>query len=93
MADTLMQQGTDLLLFGMGSVLVFLTMLVIAMVAMSALVRRWFPEPEPVPAKNRASGAAQSSGPASQPKPASQISGKTLAIIKAAIEQHRTRRR
>lgn len=93
MADRLMQQGTDLMLFGMGSVLVFLTMLVIAMVAMSALVRRWFAEPEPVPTKNRASGAGQSSGPASRAKPASQISDKKLAIIKAAIEQHRARRR
>mgnify|MGYP005863066721 CR=1 FL=1 len=87
MADKLMQQGTDLMLFGMGSVLVFLTMLVIAMVAMSALVRRWFAEPEPVPTKNRAPGAGQNA------RPASRVSDKKLAIIKAAIEQHRARRR
>jgi len=87
MADTLMQQGTDLMLFGMGSVLVFLTMLVIAMVAMSALVRRWFAEPAPVPTNKQAPGTGQSS------RPASQVSEKKLAIIKAAIEQHRARRR
>ena len=87
MADTLMQQGTDLMLFGMGSVLVFLTMLVIAMVAMSALVRRWFAEPEPAPTTDRARAPGQSSGPASQ------VSDETLVIIKAAIEQHRARRR
>jgi len=87
MADTLMQQGTDLMLFGMGSVLVFLTLLVVAMVAMSALVRRWFTDSEPVPTNDRAKGSARSS------KSASQVSDKTLAIIKAAIEQHRARRR
>lgn len=87
MADTLMQQGTDLMLFGMGSVLVFLTMLVVAMVTMSAVVRRWFAEPEPEPINNRARESGQSS------RPAPQVSDQTLAIIKAAVEQHRARRR
>lgn len=87
MADTLMQQGTDLMLFGMGSVLVFLTLLVVAMVGMSSLVYHWFPEPEPQPTQDRAKAPGQGS------KPASQVNDKTLAIIKSAIEQHRARRR
>jgi len=45
MQHTLMQQGMDLLIFGMGAVLVFLTLLVIATVIMSRLVTRFFPDP------------------------------------------------
>ena len=40
MSDTLMQQGVDLMLYGMGSVVVFLTLLVIAMVLMSGSISR-----------------------------------------------------
>ncbi|WP_027329652.1 OadG family protein [Marinimicrobium agarilyticum] len=86
MSDTLIQQGTDLMLFGMGSVLVFLTLLVIATVFMSGALNRWFPEAEPpVERKGRSSSASASS--------AAQVDKKKLAIIKAAIEQHRARRR
>lgn len=85
MSDTLIQQGMDLLLYGMGSVLVFLTLLVIATVLMSGALNRWFPEPkQPLEtgAPNRNSN-----------QPAGQVDKKTLAIIKAAIEKHRARRR
>ena len=40
MQDTLFEQGLTLMLAGMGTVFVFLTMLVIAMTLMSFLVRR-----------------------------------------------------
>jgi oxaloacetate decarboxylase gamma subunit len=51
MQNTLMQQGVDLLIYGMGTVLVFLTLLVIATAIMSQLMQRFFPDPvvaEPV---------------------------------------------
>ncbi len=75
MQESVMQQGVDLMLFGMGTVFVFLTLLVIATVIMSALVQRFFPEaPEP---------AGQAPAGVSDPK--------LLAIIKAAIDQHRNK--
>ncbi len=87
MNDTLMQQGTDLMLYGMGSVLVFLTLLVIATTLLTGLIRRWFPEPEPIPSGRPAkrSGAAR--------KPASaEVDDTVLKVIKAAVEKHRARR-
>lgn len=86
MSDTLMQQGIDLMLYGMGSVVVFLTLLVIAMVLMSGSINRWFPEPEASlePSRRKPSGSARPAG--------SKVDEKTLAAIKAAIEQHRARR-
>lgn len=76
MQETIMQQGVDLMLFGMGTVFVFLTVLVIATTIMSSLVQRFFPEPEPV-------------APVAGPAPTGVTDPKLLAIIKAAIEQHR----
>ena len=45
MQSTLMQGGMDLMLYGMGTVFVFLTVLVFATSWMSALVRRFAPVP------------------------------------------------
>ncbi|MGD8174665.1 OadG family protein [Marinimicrobium sp. ARAG 43.8] len=83
MNETLLQQGLDLLLYGMGSVVVFLTLLVIATTLMSGGLSRWFPEREAPADSERRPKARRSS---------SDVDGKTLAIIRAAIEQHRARR-
>ena len=78
MNDSLLQQGLDLLLYGMGSVFVFLTLLVAATTLMSALLARLFPaEPESVPASAPVSPAADE---------------RLLAIIQQAINQHRRRK-
>lgn len=45
MEDALLAQGVQLMLVGMGSVFVFLTLLVIATTAMSALVRKYLQTP------------------------------------------------
>ena len=45
MEDSLISQGLELMLFGMGTVVVFLTTLVFVTAAMSALVRRYLPPP------------------------------------------------
>ncbi len=65
------------MLFGMGTVIVFLTLLVFATTGMSALIQRYFPEPEPAAATTT---AARTDDPI------------LLAVITAAIKQHRSRR-
>ncbi len=45
METTLLNQGLQLMLVGMGTVFFFLTVLVIAMTVMAVLVRRWTPVP------------------------------------------------
>lgn len=87
MNDTLMQQGTDLMLYGMGSVLVFLTLLVVATTLLTGLVRRWFPEPDPIPSGRPAKRAGAG------PKSASvEVDETVLKAIEAAVEKHRNRR-
>jgi len=77
MQQTLMQQGTELLLYGMGSVFVFLTLLVLLTMVMSAVIQR-FVKPEP---------------PAESSRPAAALTvhqnSPLLAIISEAIKQHR----
>lgn len=48
MEAELIEQGFELMLAGMGTVFVFLTVLVFATTAMSAAVRRLAPEPVPI---------------------------------------------
>lgn len=64
------------MLYGMGTVIVFLTLLVVATIAMSRLVSRYFPERPPQPL--------------SRPVPAGQ-DPQLLAVIAAAIHRHRRR--
>ncbi|WP_111640456.1 OadG family protein [Marinimicrobium alkaliphilum] len=85
MQEDVMEQGLDLMLYGMGTVLTFLTLLVVATLVMSFIVRRFFAEPEPAMPKERA-GQSQSA-------PAAAVDDKTLAIIKAAIAQHRDKQK
>jgi oxaloacetate decarboxylase gamma subunit len=70
----LIGKGVELMLFGMGTVVVFLSLLVVVTSAMSALVRRFAPAEEIIPA------------PAPREKPADDV---LLAVITAAIHQHR----
>lgn len=79
MNETLLQQGLDLLIFGMGTVFLFLTILVICTVLMSWTIGRLLPEaPEPVIPPPSADGAG--------------VSARTRAVIQAAIHKHRARR-
>ncbi|MAH74181.1 MAG: hypothetical protein CBC09_09530 [Cellvibrionales bacterium TMED49] len=48
MHSTLIEQGFDLMLFGMGTVFIFLFLLVVVTVCMSKMVNHWYPEGEPV---------------------------------------------
>ena len=77
MAENIVQQGVELMLFGMGTVVVFLTLLVLATSGMSALVQRFFPEPvelTPRPAPTL---------------PGSPADPRLAAVISAAVHHHR----
>ena len=75
------QQGLELLVYGMGTVVVFLTALVFATRALSATVLRWFPEPPSlVP-------VADSREAEATPDP------RHIAAIAAALHRYRRERR
>lgn len=76
MQDTLLQQGLDITLFGMGIVFTFLLVLVIGTGIMSRIIIRNFPEAET---------AAPASGNQLDDSP------RLRAIAKAAIKKHRER--
>lgn len=82
MQTTLFEQALDLLVFGMGTVFIFLAILVIAINLMSRFVSTFFPEAIPLDI------------PGIQTAPSTDsfnkdIDNTTLAAIQAAIHQHR----
>lgn len=80
MQSALIEQGLSLMLYGMGVVFIFLTLLIFATTGMSAIAQRWFPEKaEPaLPSRKKAATSGT-------------VSPLTLKVIQAAIEQHRSR--
>lgn len=82
MKDSLMGQGLDLMFYGMGTVVIFLALLVVSTLAMSWFIQRYFPE-APAPKSSPMQPDAGSGYP----------DAKTMAIIKAAIEQYRRHRK
>ncbi len=79
--DNLVGLGVELAIFGMGTVFVFLVVLIFITMAMSTLVLRYLPEvvKEPV-----AAGARSDSLPSR---------GQLIAVISAAITKHRNNRK
>lgn len=76
----IMNDGLTLMLFGMGSVFIFLTLLVFATTVMSKVVAKYAPEEAPKPA-----------APAPVPAQAGALDDQTLlAVISAAIQKHRS---
>ena len=85
MQTSIFQQGLDLMIFGMGTVFVFLSVLVLVTMAMSALVQSIFPEPGSVATSSaEADGALQGAQQSGQQNPV------LLAVIKEAIHLHRS---
>lgn len=86
MQGSIVTQGVELMLFGMGTVLVFLTVLVLSIVLMSWVLRRYFPEQETSPEANRRTGTATA------PAAAFAAGDATLvAVISAALHRHRSK--
>lgn len=81
MENTLFQQGVELMLFGMGSVFVFLAVLIVVTSLMSALVQRFSPEVAPTVAVYNNGSAVE------KPDQDEQL----VAVITAAIHQYRSR--
>ena len=80
MQATIMAQGVDLMLYGMSSVFIFLTLLVFATRAMSWAVNRFFPEPIRVVSKAPSPSILEDKAP---------VDPKVLLIIQDAVRQHR----
>ncbi len=79
MQGSIVAQGVELMLYGMGTVVLFLALLVLITGAMSRIVGRSFPEPQP---------------PAPPPRPAAAPRATTddarlVAVISAAVERYR----
>jgi oxaloacetate decarboxylase gamma subunit len=81
MQGDIVAQGIELMLYGMGTVVLFLALLVLATTGMSGLITRYFPQPElpPVSARERAAGKAV----------APELDPGVVAVITAAIHKHR----
>lgn len=83
MASTnLVLEGVELMLFGMGSVFVFLTLLVLSIRIMSRLLERFAPAAVPTPVRAPAAVISNAQEPPAD----------VLEAIQAAIHQHRARR-
>lgn len=84
MQDTIIDQGFSLMLYGMGTVFVFLTILVFATGLMSTLVNKFSPE-KAVEPKKTPKPSSNNTGSATAPSP------QVLDAIKQAIAVHRQR--
>ncbi|MCP5326192.1 MAG: OadG family protein [Oceanospirillaceae bacterium] len=76
----LMADGLGLLVLGMGTVFVFLTILIFATGIMSKLVMRFAPEPVAVPVK-----PTQAKAPAADPQ--------LLKVLSTAVKEYRNRQK
>ena len=84
MQGDIVEQGVELMLYGMGTVVVFLTVLIGATSFMSWLLGRYFPEPE-IPTASAGGGATVA--------PERENNAQRVAVITAAIHRYRAGRR
>ena len=80
--QSLLEQGLELMIYGMGTVFVFLAVLVLVTTAMSMIVQRFFPEPL---------------APVTPSTPVVAVSNNNneqlIAIISAAVHKYRSRQK
>jgi oxaloacetate decarboxylase gamma subunit len=81
MQGDIIAQGMELMLYGMGTVLLFLGLLVLAVTGMSGFIIRYFPSPEPPPVTARVRSAGKAA--------TTELDPGVVAVITAAIHQHR----
>lgn len=84
MQDDLLQQGVELMIYGMTTVFVFLAVLVMVTMLMSTIVQRFLPAPAALPEASKRKKAA--TAVATDDK-------QLLAVITAAVHQHRSRQK
>jgi len=80
--DNLFSEGLTLMVFGMGFVFVFLTLLVFVTSTMSRLVNRYLPEPAPkaVKARPQAAAGVQAGN-----------NDELIAVLTAAVHKYRSK--
>lgn len=83
MQQDLMQQGASLMLYGMGTVFVFLAILVVVTTGMSYILRRFFASAA-IPVEPRGSIGVN-------PVSNDVVDDNVVAAITAAIHEHRSR--
>lgn len=81
--DNLLSEGLELLVFGMGFVFVFLTLLVISTGVMSKLVNKYAPAPAPKVASRKPAPAGGNANAAAK-------NDELVAVMTAAIKKHRS---
>lgn len=79
--DNLLSEGLNLMIFGMGFVAVFLTLLVFATSGMSKVVGKFFPEAPAQPKAKKAAPAAAA---------AANNNDELIAVMTAAVHKHRS---
>lgn len=82
MTEDIVARGMELMLYGMGTVLLFLALLIVATVVMSACVQRFFPE---VVAVSPPVADATRDHRVEDPQ--------VVAVISAAVQRYRSQRR
>lgn len=82
MQNELLQQGIELMMYGMVTVIVFLTVLVGLVMLMSAIARRLEPEQQGILPDEASKLSAT---------PAAENDARLLAVITAAVHQYRSR--
>lgn len=80
LTGSLSSQGLELAVFGMGTVFIFLSLLIFATLLMSRLTLRYFPTPAPQPKVDKRSVETRSDDDSD-----------LLAIISSAVRQHRSK--
>ena len=84
MQGDIVAQGVELMLYGMGTVVVFLALLVVVTTLMSSVITRYFPE-----VKSSAAAALQKLRAEAQPVSEPNL----VAVISAAIHQYRVNKK
>ncbi len=81
MQESIVGQGLDLLMTGMGSVMIFLAILVVLTNVMSSLISKYLPDPIVEPLAKR-----------QFPSPSQPVDATTLSILQKAVDAHRSRK-
>ncbi len=87
--DGILAEGFSLLLFGMGFVVVFLTLLVFATSLMSRILVRFEPAPLPVAAKKTGATAGATAGAAAGATAGAVNDPALIAVLSAAVKKYR----